>query len=81
MDAQWIRNYRPHPSHLDELPALLHLVTLAADPVTLEAVITAALVKRGNVVTQKTMRREDGAERLRYVRARAREAQAAEARA
>ena len=80
MDIHSIRTYHPDPRHHDERPAILNAGTLAADPETLVTVITAALVNRGNVVTQKTMRLGDGVERLQHASARAREAQEAEAR-
>jgi hypothetical protein len=77
MQPRWVRSYRPNPDRLDERPAVLSGGYVTADPELFETIVTAALVKRGNVVIQQTryLYENEGA-----FRARVREAERAEAR-
>ena len=80
MPSFLIRSYRPDLEVFDERPAVLSGCPVASDPAILEASVTAALAKRGNVVIQRVLLLSDGVRTAGYAATRAREAELAEMR-
>ena len=80
MDIQWIRTYRPDPDSSDPRPAILGGGYLTSDPAYAIEFAAIALTQHGHVIVQKATWLRDDIDQARHDRARAREAQAAEAR-